>query len=123
MFHVLPTSPDTRVRESMYWLSVEDTPGLRGTPQLTPGDPVRWEEDASYHTRWPSLNGDRWYGRELVTAPDRDRTSIQLALPVRASRYAPPPGRGRDDTPDASAHPQRQWPRARSRDLERHPLW
>ena len=70
--------------ESVYWLSLEETPGLRGTPQLAPGDPVRWEEDTRYHTRWPSMNGDHWYGRELVSVPDRDRTSIPLTLPISA---------------------------------------
>ncbi|HEX6292930.1 MAG TPA: C25 family cysteine peptidase [Herpetosiphonaceae bacterium] len=71
-------------RESVYWLSVEATPGLRGTPQFAPGDPLRWEDDALYQTRWPSLHGDRWYGRELVNVPERDHASIRLALPVSA---------------------------------------
>ncbi|HEX6288229.1 MAG TPA: C25 family cysteine peptidase [Herpetosiphonaceae bacterium] len=77
-------NPSRYSRESVSWLSLEDTPGLRGTPQLAPGDPIRWEEDVLYQTRWPSLRGDRWYGRELVRGTDRDRTSIALTLPVSA---------------------------------------
>ncbi|HEX6290241.1 MAG TPA: C25 family cysteine peptidase [Herpetosiphonaceae bacterium] len=77
-------NPSRYSRESVSWLSLEDTPGLRGTPQRAPGDPLRWEEDVLYQTRWPSLNGDRWYGRALVRGTERDRTSIALALPVSA---------------------------------------
>ncbi|HEX6293007.1 MAG TPA: C25 family cysteine peptidase [Herpetosiphonaceae bacterium] len=80
-------SPRTTSRWSTvatYWLASDTVDGLRGTPQLAPGDPIRWEEDALYQTRWPSLNGDRWYGRELVSVPERDRTRIDLSLPVSA---------------------------------------
>ncbi len=71
-------------RDATYWLSYDGTPGLRGTPELSPGDPVRWEEDTLYSTRYASVTGDHWFGRELATVADRSRASIMLALPTSA---------------------------------------
>lgn len=70
--------------EAVYWLSYDDSPGLRGSFQLSPGDPVRWEEDTQYYTRYASVNGDHWFGRELATTAERRGTTINLDLPVSA---------------------------------------
>lgn len=68
-------NPGRSTRESVYWLTYEATAGLRGSPSLAPGDPVRWEDDALYQTRFASLSGDRWYGQELVGTPGREQAS------------------------------------------------
>ncbi len=72
-------------RDATYWLSYDATPGLRGSPQLSPGDPVRWEDDTHYSTRYASVNGDHWFGHELATTADRSQATITLDLPVSAS--------------------------------------
>ncbi len=71
-------------REAVYWLSHDATAGLRGTPQLTPGSPVRWEQDTLYQSRYASLSGDRWFAQELATTTERSRMTLTLELPISA---------------------------------------
>ena len=54
--------------ETVYWLTHDTTPGLRGSLALAPGDPLRWDEDTLYNARYAGPTGDRWFGREVQAA-------------------------------------------------------
>ena len=65
--------------EAVYWLTHDATPGLRAPVALAPGEPLRWEEDTVYNSRYAAPDGDRWFGREVQSG---GTVSITLTLPA-----------------------------------------
>lgn len=64
--------------EAVYWLTHDATPGLRAPVALAPGEPLRWEEDTLYNSRYAASDADRWFGREVQAG---GTVSITLTLP------------------------------------------
>jgi hypothetical protein len=68
--------------QALYWLTHDHSPGLRAPPALDASDPLRWEEDRRYDSRY-TAGGDGWFARELFAGAGISAT-LMLPAPLQA---------------------------------------